>query len=138
MAYTKVGWKNGASGGTPINAANLEHMDAQILQNTNDIATLNSNTYGIRTYIHPASWPTFTIDISEYKSMDTYHYGIMIYGWRGEVKILPICFSMISNDGFARISGDDTVTATIEGNNLIISSTDNKTFWGGIRVILFR
>ena len=43
MAYTKVGWKNGASGGTPISAANLEHMDAQILQNANDIATLNNN-----------------------------------------------------------------------------------------------
>ena len=33
MAYKKVGWKDYPSTDTPINATNLDHMDAGILEN---------------------------------------------------------------------------------------------------------
>lgn len=37
MAYKKVGWKDYPSTDTPINATNLDHMDAQILENSQTI-----------------------------------------------------------------------------------------------------
>ena len=37
MAYNKVGWKDYPSTDTPINAANLDHMDAGILENAQTI-----------------------------------------------------------------------------------------------------
>ena len=37
MAYKKVGWKNYPSTDTPINATNLDHMDAGILENAQTI-----------------------------------------------------------------------------------------------------
>lgn len=50
MAYTRINWQDGASGGTPLSAENLNKMDSQIEENTNaieqntsNIATINSN-----------------------------------------------------------------------------------------------
>lgn len=37
MAYKKVGWKDYPSTDTPINATNLDHMDAGILENAQTI-----------------------------------------------------------------------------------------------------
>lgn len=37
MAYKKIGWKDYPSTDTPINATNLEHMDAGILENAQTI-----------------------------------------------------------------------------------------------------
>lgn len=41
MEYIKVGWKDGEMGRTPVSAANLDHMDNQILATTE---TLNNMT----------------------------------------------------------------------------------------------
>lgn len=40
MAYTRINWQDGESGGTPLSAENLNIMDMQIEQNTNDIANI--------------------------------------------------------------------------------------------------
>lgn len=37
MAYTRINWQDGESGGTPLSAENLNKMDMQIEQNTNAI-----------------------------------------------------------------------------------------------------
>ena len=49
MAYTRINWQDGESGGTPLSAENLNKMDMQIEQNTSDIASIiesGSNTNG--------------------------------------------------------------------------------------------
>lgn len=46
MAYTNIGWKNGSSGGTPLNADNLNHIEAglkEIEKNLNQ-TSVNSTT----------------------------------------------------------------------------------------------
>lgn len=40
MAYTRINWQDGESGGTPLSAENLNKMDIQIEQNTSDIASI--------------------------------------------------------------------------------------------------
>ena len=42
MTYTQIGWQDGSGGGTPLDAANLAHMDAGI--STNDTAINGSQT----------------------------------------------------------------------------------------------
>ena len=43
MAYTRVNWVDGETGGTPISAQNLNVMDLGIYNNANDITTANTN-----------------------------------------------------------------------------------------------
>lgn len=41
MPYSRINWKNGAAGGTPLNQTNLNKMDAGIKDNENAIASTN-------------------------------------------------------------------------------------------------
>ena len=51
MAYKKVGWKDYPSTDTPINATNLDHMDAGILENAEAIAQNTRSLTNINTYV---------------------------------------------------------------------------------------
>lgn len=45
MAYNRVNWQNGASGGTPINAANLNTMDKGIKDIDDTLTTSNGKSF---------------------------------------------------------------------------------------------
>lgn len=45
MAYEKVGWKDGAEGRTPVSAANLNHMDNQIKENSDTVEAVKSDLF---------------------------------------------------------------------------------------------
>lgn len=51
MAYKKVGWKDYPSTDTPINATNLDHMDAGILENAEAIAQNTQSLTNINIYV---------------------------------------------------------------------------------------
>ena len=60
-----------------------------------------------------------------------------MYGWNGKIELLPFSFSTIPNDTFVNLKGNSSVTAVIENNKITFSLIDD-TFWGGIRVLLFK
>ena len=41
VLYSKVNWQNGEAGNTPVTAENLDHMDSQILTNSNNIGDMS-------------------------------------------------------------------------------------------------
>lgn len=47
MSYTRVNWRNGQSGGTPLSADNLNTMDEGIKNNSEELSSLNTRVSNI-------------------------------------------------------------------------------------------
>ena len=90
--------------------------------------------------IKNVNWTTnekkIEIDVSSF-APTKYHYGFLIYGWNRKNELLPFSFSTMSGDTFVSLKENSSVTATIENNKITFSLIDG-TFWGGIRVLLFK
>lgn len=130
----------------------LEDLTTQILKNLTSqtfaldqgtktlpaaLNELNSNSLSD---IKNVNWTTnekrIEIDVSSF-APTKYHYGFLIYGWNRKNELLPFSFSTMSGDTFVSLKENSSVTATIENNKITFSLIDG-TFWGGIRVLLFK
>lgn len=114
--------------------SNLQTNDKTVIGALNE---LNSNSLSD---IKNVNWTTnekrIEIDVSSF-APTKYHYGFLIYGWNRKNELLPFSFSTMSGDTFVSLKENSSVTATIENNKITFSLIDG-TFWGGIRVLLFK
>ena len=113
---------------------NLDQGNKTLLAALNE---LNSNSLSD---IKNVNWTTnekkYEIDVSSFAPTN-YHYGFLMYGWSGRIELLPFSFSVIPSDTFVNLKENSSVTAVIENNKITFSLIDD-TFWGGIRVLLFK
>ena len=109
-------------------------------QNKSIIPALNELNSNALSDIKNVNWTTskkkFEIDVSSFASTN-YHYGFLMYGWSERIELLPFSFSIIPSDTFVNLKENSPVTAVIENNKITFSLIDD-TFWGGIRVLLFK
>lgn len=114
---------------TPMLYRQEDMWSTQYISNSNSLSDIKN-----------VNWTTsekkYEIDVSSFAPLN-YHYGFLMYGWNGKIELLPFSFSTIPSDTFVSLKENSSVTAVIENNKITFSIIDD-TFWGGIRVLLFK
>lgn len=71
MSYSKINWENLPSENTPVNATNLNKMDTQIFNNSEDIITNASDINDLKTRMTTAEGNLSKLNLTDFESFNS-------------------------------------------------------------------